>query len=704
MGYVSNEFKTILHNKKIIASAIVLLIANIICLFLYVDSDEIDSQIYKNYSNQIIQENTSAISLLADNPESVECQEIFAEYNSVSTYQDYIDKVIADAEKNKNVSLFQDNYSIRLNNKTEKDYEILKDVNVTYVGSYGMSKVLKYPGSFIFVMILGVIIVFELVMRDKKNSLLNLYKSTKNGDKRLLISKYISAMTIIVLFYMVIYICNIFITNKMFGHISLDVPVQCIKDYYEIGYHITLGQFLVINFGCVITYVFMLIALMFLVAISSNNEAMVFVKVFLTAVAAMAVSIMLKRTDRMLFYDFFSGNVLNTAEYLQYRHYNIFNYPINSLKANGILFVALTFVFLTLTGRYYESSEMYYKAAAFRIRLHKGSKYKTASILQLEADKLLFGYKMIFILFALVILQLYVYSNKEVRWSKNEIYYKAYMTEIEGSVTQEKIDYLKQEDYRYQELEKQMEALEQKERDGKISERLYNEQSDILMKEMDGAEGFYRCLEYANYIIDEYESRGEDNTQTEVGFVYNRGYNLLFGINSKNQILDAIILLAACIVIFPYIYLEDYKYKINELLQTTPNKKRLKNSKLIISIVLFFGMYASVYLTEMVWICDEIGLNGMNYNIKSIMALGNTSMNISVLEYILIVNIVRILIITIILYIMLQIGKRIKNSFVVIIAAVILLLVPLGLAYMNVSDFDNYIINRLVVGELIKWR
>ena len=47
---------------------------------------------------------------------------------------------------------------------------------------------------------------------------------------------------------------------------------------------------------------------------------------------------------------------------------------------------------------------------------------------------------------------------------------------------------------------------------------------------------------------------------------------------------------------------------------------------------------------------------------------------------------------------------EIKNSFVVIIAAIILLPVPLGLAYMNVSDFDNYIINRLVVGELIKWR
>ena len=82
---------------------------------------------------------------------------------------------------------------------------------------------------------------------------------------------------------------------------------------------------------------------------------------------------------------------------------------------------------------------------------------------------------MIFVILLLVIFQVYIYQNKSVRWSTNEYVYQYYISQIEGVITQGKLDYITSEAERYANLHKDGDQVEQDYDTGKITEEEYSE-------------------------------------------------------------------------------------------------------------------------------------------------------------------------------------------------------------------------------------
>ena len=182
MRYVGNELLYIINNKRILLCVIGLLFVNTICFYMYLESDKVNPKQYKSYCEQVINNQKDVTALLAENVESNECNEIFEEYQLMLSYSDFLEKIKNEADENKGITLFQNDYSQRLIQKTENDYEKLHNLNIEFCGSYGACSFLKYSGSYIIIAIIAVILVIELIIRDKKNLLFNLYKSTQNGD------------------------------------------------------------------------------------------------------------------------------------------------------------------------------------------------------------------------------------------------------------------------------------------------------------------------------------------------------------------------------------------------------------------------------------------------------------------------------------------------------------------------------------------
>ena len=697
MRYVGNELLYIINNKRILLCVIGLLFVNTICFYMYLESDKVNPKQYKSYCEQVINNQKDVTALLAENVESNECNEIFEEYQLMLSYSDFLKKIKNEADENKGITLFQNDYSQRLIQKTENDYEKLHNLNIEFCGSYGACSFLKYSGSYIIIAIIAVILVIELIIRDKKNLLFNLYKSTQNGDWKIIISKYAAFMIVLFVFWSIIYLINYVLMIYSYGTIRLDLPVQCLKDYYQVGHQITIAQLFIKHYANVLIFMSMMTAVLFFVAICSSNEALLLMKTAgIIAVAILGANISIK-LGFSFGYDFLSASLMKPYYYFQYRNYNIASYPINAGIVTIISCIVVAVLFIFFTCIYFENNEMYYKSINTKGIFAKQRRKRTNSLLGLETIKLLFGYKIIFVLLLLLGVQLYVYSHKDVRWTNSDISYKYYMNQIEGPITDEKIEFLNTEEQKYIALTKACDELDQKMMDGDISEKYYNDQYKDLIKEMEKQDGFYKCLEYAQCVM---ERNNKNDTKHPIGFVYDRGYNCLFGIRSKNQVLNVIFLCLICFIIIPYIYAEDYKDNMNMLLETTARVNVLKRRKLFLALSSGLIVYMGIYLTEVLWVSNTFGINHLNYSIQSLSPLGKFPFDLSILEYIALVSVLRMAILGIALTIEVLIGKIIKNTYLCIMIFFVVIVIPLLLLYMDISIFGGYIVNRILVGNL----
>lgn len=706
MRYLYNEMRSMLHNKKICMSFIILLFLNIVCLMAYIDSDRADAAIYKETKNRVINDGINIFDLLMEDYESVEYQIIFSEQQSADTYSEYQKKVIKEAEDGRTVSIFKTEFSTNNINKTQKDYEKLEGMDVRFVGSYGICRTLKYVGGTLMTLIFLIILSLENIIRDKKNGLINLYKTTKNGTGRLVVAKFLASFIFTAVFTACIYISGMAVTGIMYGCVDMSAPVQSLLDYVGFGYRLTILQFLFCDFACKMVFFSTLLALLFFFNMTSGSEVIVFVKSVVFFIVMLLISQLGSRTGNIFLYRFFSGKFADTEYFFGYYNYNVFNNAVNAIWFDVLICLLCIVCLLAVTCYYFNNKEMYYQgnplnALLLKIRLRR-SKGKVKGLWLLEGSKLWLGYKMIYLLLLLVFVQIMTYANKTVHWGVNDYSYKYYVKQIEGDITEEKNAFLIAEDNRYKAIEARMQELDELSFAGKISETEYSNEYDKLSKQLEMSNGFYKCKKYADYVkakAEEIKNSG-DGCKNEFGFVYDRGYNLIIGRASYNsELLNAIMLCIVCFFVTSFLFFEDYKYKINELIATTANSGRLERVKALKAFLILAFTYLLIYVPELIWVVKEVGLSGLGYNIQSIYDMRNVNIDVSILQYMIIINIIRFFSMLVLMLIMVCIGKKVKNSFVVLICAFFVIILPLVMAYFGISGFDNYFIIKLLSGR-----
>ena len=197
-------------------------------------------------------------------------------------------------------------------------------------------------------------------------------------------------------------------------------------------------------------------------------------------------------------------------------------------------------------------------------------------------------------------------------------------------------------------------------------------------------DGFDRCQSYVDYILDmnnAYITAGDDNFY-KVGFVYNRGYDMLIGKKSyERRIINAIMLYVMAFCIATFIYLQDYRYKINELLSTTKNYKKLIHTKHINTLLILFFTYIIIYIPEFIWTYHYVGMSAGGYNIRSLRGMSNINLDISISEYMILLYLIRYLCMIIITTIFVITAKKTKRVFSAFIGAFMIVVMPLIICY-----------------------
>lgn len=166
--------------------------------------------------------------------------------------------------------------------------------------------------------------------------------------------------------------------------------------------------------------------------------------------------------------------------------------------------------------------------------------------------------------------------------------------------------------------------------------------------------------------------------------MYDRGYDLLIGDKSvESRRLNAIMFLTFGFIILSFMYLSDYKDKINELVMTTEKYRTLDRIKTIKSVVVLVFAYVAIYGTEFLWITKNIDLEGSGYSIYSLYSMRESAFNVTILQYLIIVQLVRILIFALLSVLFVFIGKKVKNTFYMLGGALLIVVLPLVFMYVS---------------------
>ena len=237
-------------------------------------------------------------------------------------------------------------------------------------------------------------------------------------------------------------------------------------------------------------------------------------------------SVLGEKLNLTFLYRFSIFSMLDTTRFFQYENYNLISHAEPAIYLDCIICAVLLAGFLIISSVIYLEGSSDYRESRIRLR-KKGTKSRRifSSVWRLEGYKLWLGYKMIFVIFLLVGFQVYIYQNKSVRWSANEYAYQYYISQIEGVVTQGKLDYIASEEERYEKLHEEEDRVDRDYAAGKITEKEYNDKWDEMNKQLANEESFFRCLEYVDYIkqqcgITSQVSEADPAALERIGFVY----------------------------------------------------------------------------------------------------------------------------------------------------------------------------------------
>ena len=179
----------------------------------------------------------------------------------------------------------------------------------------------------------------------------------------------------------------------------------------------------------------------------------------------------------------FGGRIFNSERFFRYLNYNIFNNAVSAIMVDIIIFAVIIVVGICISCVYFMNKEIYYNqimiGSRLKARLFGG--YRIRGLGALESYKLWIGYKMIFVLLLLVFIIGYMYYGKTMKWGISEIYYRHYVNQIAGDVTEEKMDYLESEKENFDKLRLEYEEVIQKYDAGEISYDKYNRANDSIL-------------------------------------------------------------------------------------------------------------------------------------------------------------------------------------------------------------------------------
>lgn len=545
----------------------------------------------------------------------------------LQSYEDWLEEIEERAKRQERISIFQreDPFSDRNARKTAEDFADLKGVSPVLINSGGFLAGISFAGT--DGMVLGLLFYMALFWfyREKEQGLTALLLPQARGRTPLAAARLLALFLGSICVNLTFWGENLLLSCLQYGAPVWRSPIQSVEGYENCVLQVTVGEYLMVFLSCKILISFLIAQIFVFFCLRFRRSALI----FLAAGLLMALSLALCQSgDGRFVFQYINLIPLMQVNpiFQTYFNLNLFSWPVNRIPLS-LGAVAVLTVFFLLADLYGFASQKLSSVNSKRRRPKKLPGFPRGGLLGQEVYRCMIMQKGLLMIMIFAALQGYLFFQAGEYPGADEIYYRQYMEQLSGPVTQEKLSALRAENARLRSWEKTLEEGRKKYENREMSEGEWNALLQTVQDNTRSSAAFSRVADRLTYLKEYGKNTGENP-----GFVYETGYEALTGLGEDGYAKDmeqGIWLLAISLALCSGIFTVEFSKDMIRLLGgTVRGRMETANRKLLLLTALSALLFLTTYLPDLIKILQTCGLPKLHTSCGAIPSMASFPMKL----------------------------------------------------------------------------
>lgn len=614
--------------------------------------------------------------------------ELQEECDNVVHYQEYLDSIDAQAKSMSSVSIFAnpDTFNYRSIMRTPPAYTNMRDVQPVFDVSRGILLATENRFTDILCGLIVLFAVLSLMISDREQGMSGLLFSMKRGRMTLMLTKIGALAVTILLVTAAMYAENLIVGAYLYGLGDLSRPIQSVYGFIGCNLKISTGSYLVLYVLFKWVALFAVGAVLSLIAVHTKSTVPFYgISAAVLIVEGLTYALIHPLSIFSMFHyinliAFTRGNEI----FCNFKNINFFAYPVALIPASvGAVLLIAAVCGVLAAWLYGKKRNLEYRRLT--IRLGKGRTEKVHSPQYYMLYKSMIMQKGLLVVLAFLAVAEFQSQRFVKQYDTTDAHYQHYANQLEGEITQQTYDFCAEERIRYAEIQAQINEMER-------SGRSYYE-IDPLYREMAPSSGF-------NMLLDRIEQIESD---PDAQIFYDTGYRRAFGkYGYDDDMKYALAAMLLCTFLISPLIANDNRCRMQYIIYATRSGRRQYRKRNILTAC-GCGMLAALLwmIPYAITVSQYYGNSGLHAPLRSITDFLEFPLDLTVLQYSLLVGIMRICGILAASLVMLWISKFCRNVTSAMLMNLAVFVLPI-LIYLLGSDFAvNIGFNALLSGNVL---
>jgi len=600
-------------------------------------------------------------------------------------YNNYLGAIILKAQEISDTSLFQTSeFTKRNSQKTLDDYVSLDVKKVEYNSSKGIICATSNRITLILSVLMVMFICIQVFVKDKENNTIELLKTMKYGRVRLITAKAVTLFLMVIAAGVLLNLSSLFVSSLIYGLGDLSAPIQSVTGFMTSTYGITVLQYILIFNVYNIMTLALTGLLMLLIFILFKKALYGYIGILVFFGLSITLNMVIDPVSSLNIFKYINiYNFLDSSGIIgRYLNINIFGFPISLSDIFRVSLIIGTSVALTACIKVFSVQKIKPESRGLN-RINIGGKIEAKAktgILRYELYKSFVINPALLILLFVLILQITSANGSDMRFADiDSVYYEYYMDILKGPISEDKTEY----------LNKELSRVKEEQLISTDPNKTYINQIKVLNtlieKDMQ-----------LNKIFDE---KGDNINKEKISFVYELGYERLLLTNSDILLLSMItaILVILCMV---NIFVIEYRENTYNIINVTKyGRQRTFWYKIGIKISMVIMIITITYVPYVIRIIKNYGLTCLDAPIISMNRFSTLSINTSILEYIILVFLMKILGLIMAGILIAFLAVKLKSFIMTAVVSTFIIVIPSFLAYIGLDVFEKLGFNPFLLGN-----
>ena len=615
----------------------------------------------------------------------------------LQSYEDWLAEIEERAKRQERISIFQreDPFSDRNARKTAEDFADLKGVSPVLINSGGFLAGISFAGT--DGMVLGLLFYMALFWfyREKEQGLTALLLPQARGRTPLAAARLLALFLGSICVNLSFWGENLLLSCLQYGAPVWRSPIQSVEGYENCVLQVTVGEYLMVFLSCKILISFLIAQIFVFFCLRFRRSALI----FLAAGLLMALSLALCQSgDGRFVFQYINLIPLMQVNpiFQTYFNLNLFSWPVNRIPLS-LGAVAVLTVFFLLADLYGFASQKLSSVNSKRRKPKKLPGFPRGGLLGQEVYKCMIMQKGLLMVMVFAALQGYLFFQAGEYPGADEIYYRQYMEQLSGPVTDGKLAWLRKENARLRSWEKTLEEGRRKYENRKMSEGEWNALLQTVQDNTRSSAAFSRVAARLTYLKEYGKNTGENP-----GFVYETGYETLAGLGEDGYAKDmgqGIWLLAISLALCSGIFTVEFSKDMIRLLGgTVRGRMETADRKLLLLAALSMLLFLMAYLPDLIKIIQTYGLPKLHASCGAIPSMASFPMKLW--QYLVLLYLLRYLFYFCILLMIAALSIWLRNTGKTLAVGSLLFIFPQVLRLLGITLADCVSFNAFLSGNL----